>query len=43
MIESELLSIKILSVKVILKIGQKKYLLLIVFWKLILGHIKLKS
>ena len=33
---------RIILVKVTLKIGQDKYLLLIVFWKLILGPIKLK-
>ena len=42
MIESELLSIRIFLVKVTLKIGQEKYLLLILSWKLILGHKKLK-
>ena len=42
MTESELLSIRIFSVKVILKIGQEKYLLSILFGKLILGLIKLK-
>ena len=41
-IESELLSGKIFLVKVKLKIGQEKYLLLILFWKLILGLRKLK-
>ena len=41
-IESELLSIRIFLVRVILKIGQEKYLLLILFCKLILGHIKFK-
>ena len=41
MIESELLSTNIFLIKVILKIGQEKYLLLILFWKLILWHIKL--
>ena len=40
--ESKLLSIKIFSLKVILKIGQEKYSLLILFWKLILGFIELK-
>ena len=38
MIESELLSIRIFLVKLTLKIGQEKYLLLILFWKLTLGH-----
>ena len=42
MIELELLSIKIFLVKVTLKIGQEKYLLSILFLKLILGLIKLK-
>ena len=42
MIELELLSIRIFLVKVILKIGQEKYLLSILFWKLILGLINLK-
>ena len=42
MIESEYLSIRIYLVKVTLKIGQKKYLLPVLFWKLILRHIKLK-
>ena len=42
MIEIELPSIKIILVKVTRKIGQEKYLLLILFWKLILGLIKLK-
>ena len=42
MIESELLSITIFLVKVTLKIGQEKYLLLIMCWKLILAFIKLK-
>ena len=42
MIVSGSLSIRIYLVKVILKIGQKKYLLSIMFWKLILGHIKLE-
>ena len=39
MIKSELLSIKIFLVKVTMKIGQEKYLLSILFWKLILGLI----
>ena len=42
MIEWELLRIKIILVKVTLQIGEKKYLLLILFWKLILRHVKLK-
>ena len=42
MIKPELLSIQIILVKVTLKIDQEKYLLLIPFWKLILGHVKLK-
>ena len=41
-VESELLSIKTVLVQVLLRIGQEKYLLLILFWKLILGKIKLK-
>ena len=41
MIESELLSIIIFLVKVILKIGQERYLLSILFWKILLGHIDL--
>ena len=40
-IESELLNITILLVKVTLKIGEEKYLLFILFWKLILGLITL--
>ena len=40
MIESELPSIRIFLVKVTLKIGREKYLIL--FWKLILGDIKIK-
>ena len=43
MIESELLSIGILLVNVTLKIGQEKYLLLILFWKIILGFKDLKN
>ena len=39
MIESELLSIRIFLAKVTLKIGADKYLLSILFWKLILGLI----
>ena len=42
MIEWELRSIRILLVKFIPKIGQEKYLLSILFWKLILGLIILK-
>ena len=42
MIELELLSIRIFLVKATLKIGQEKYLLLILFWKLILGLKNLK-
>ena len=40
MIEWELLILKAFLVKLIVKISQEKYLLLILFWKLILGHIK---
>ena len=40
MIEWELLSIKIILVKVTLQIGEKKYLLLVLFWQLILGLAK---
>ena len=42
-IELQLLSIRIFLGKVTLTIGQEKYLLSILFWKLILGHIKLKA
>ena len=42
MIESELLSVRIFLLKITLKIGQEKYLLLILFLKLILWLIKLK-
>ena len=42
MIESVLLSIGVFLVKVTLKIDQEKYLLLILFCKLIFGLIKLK-
>ena len=42
MIESELLSIRIFLVNITFKIGHEKYLLLILFWKLILELIKLK-
>ena len=42
MIESELLSIRIFLAKLALKNGPEKYLLLILFWKLFLGHRKLK-
>ena len=41
-IESKLLSIKIILVNVIPKIGQERYLLSILFWKLVLGLMKLK-
>ena len=41
-IETELLSVGILLVNVTLKIGQEKYLLSILCWKLVLGCIKLK-
>ena len=41
MIESEFSSIRIHFVKVSQKIGQEKYLLLTVCWKLIFGVIKL--
>ena len=41
-IETELLSVGILLVNVTLKIGQEKYLLSILRWKLVLGCIKLK-
>ena len=41
MIESKLRSIKAFLVKAALNIGENKYLLLILFLKLILGHIKL--
>ena len=37
-----LLSTRVFLVKVTLKVGQEKYLLLILFWKLILALIKLK-
>ena len=42
MTESGLLSIGTFLVKITLKIVQEKYFLLILFWKLILGLIKLK-
>ena len=42
MIESELLGINRFLLKFTLKIGQDKYLLLILLWKLILRLIKLK-
>ena len=42
MIVSELLIIINFLVNVTLKTGQDKYLLSILFWKLIPGHIKLK-
>ena len=41
-IDSELLRIRIVLTKVILKIDQEKYLLLILFWKLILALVTLK-
>ena len=40
-IESELLSTRIFLVRMTLKTGQKKYLLLILFWELILELMKL--
>ena len=44
MVELGLLSIKTSLVKVTLKMGQKKYLLSILFWKLIFGLVyKLKD
>ena len=43
MMEREILSIKIFLVKILLKIGQDKYLLLILFLRLIFGHIKIKT
>ena len=43
MIESESQSVRIFSVQVTLKFGQEKYLSLILFWKLILGYMKLKT
>ena len=42
MIEPESLSLGIFLVKVTLKRSQEKYLLLILFWKIILGVRKLK-
>ena len=42
MIESDVSSIRIFLVKLTLKIGQNKHLLLVLFWNLILGFIKLK-
>ena len=42
MTEREILSIKIFLVKIVLKIGQDKYLLLILFSRLVFGHIKIK-
>ena len=42
MIESELLKIIIFLVKILLKIGQEKYILSILCWKLIHWFIKLK-
>ena len=41
-IDWEFLNIRIFLVKVVIKIGQEKYLLSILFWKLILQLIKLK-
>ena len=41
MIELELVAIKVFLVKFTLKIGLEKYLSLILFEKLIFGHIKL--
>ena len=41
-IESELLNTEIFLAKATLKIGQKKYLLFVLCWKLIHGRIKLK-
>ena len=41
-IESDKKSIRITLTKVALKIGQEKYLWLILIWKLILGHMKSK-
>ena len=43
LIEPELLSIRIFLVNVTLTIGQEEYLLLILFWKLVPGHMKLKT
>ena len=43
MIESELVSIRIVLVKVTLKTGQEKHLISILFWKPILGLIKTKD
>ena len=42
MIESELISTRMFLVKAILEIGQEKYLLSVLFSKLILGIIRLK-
>ena len=42
MIESELLGKRMFLVKITLKIGQEKNLVLILFWKVTLGLIKLK-
>ena len=42
MIESELLSIRVFLVKITLNIGQEKYLLLILFSKLIFAFVNLK-
>ena len=41
-LQSELLIIKIFLINVILKIGQQKYLLSTLYWKIILGLIELK-
>ena len=41
-IDWEFLNIRIFLVKVVIKIGQEKFLLPILFWKLILQLIKLK-
>ena len=43
MIKQELLSIRIFLVKIVLKIEQEKYLLSILFRKLILGNYKIKD
>ena len=41
-LQSELLIIKIFLINVILKVGQQKYLLSTLYWKIILGLIELK-
>ena len=41
-LQSELLIIKIFLIHVILKVGQQKYLLSTLYWKIILGLIELK-